>query len=87
MFGATDTYLQAFPPIQLPFVVRIEDEVDPVYYHGDVQDEDSLLEWIRQRTLPLFPEVCVVCRGNRPSTVARRSATLFRAESRPSCWW
>ena len=57
MFGATDSFFQVFPPIQLPFVIRMEDGVDPMYYRGDLQGEEVLSDWIRQRTLPLLPEV------------------------------
>lgn len=57
VFGATNSLFHVFPPIQLPFVIRIEDGVDPMYYQGDLYGEEALSDWIRQRTLPLLPEV------------------------------
>ena len=57
VFGATNSLFHVFPPIQLPFVIRIEDGVDPIYYQGDLHGEEALSDWIRQRTLPLLPEV------------------------------
>ena len=55
-FSITNQHLSRLPPIQPPYVVRIEGDEDYEYYTEESKHE-SLLDWIRQRTLPLLPEV------------------------------
>ena len=56
-FGATRMTLSLLPPITTPYIIRIEGEEDLQYYQLGNLEETPLLDWIRQRTLPLLPEV------------------------------
>lgn len=49
--------LTALPPIQAPYIIRLEGEEDLQYFRLADTKETPLLSWIRQRTLPLLPEV------------------------------
>ena len=49
--------LTALPPIRAPYIMRLEGEEDLQYFRVNDMEETLLLTWIRQRTLPLLPEV------------------------------
>lgn len=53
----TNRPISKLPPIQPPYVIRIEGDEDFEYFTEETQREVSLYTWIRQRTLSILPEV------------------------------
>ena len=53
----TNRPISKLPPIQPPYVIRIEGDEDFEYFTEETQREVSLYGWIRQRTLSILPEV------------------------------
>ncbi|KAK8796943.1 hypothetical protein WA588_001068, partial [Blastocystis sp. NMH] len=81
-FGATKTSLTTLPPIQPPFVIRLESEEDPQYYRLSDVAELPMMTWIRQRTLPLLPEFRgsafnVIVRSGKPTLLFALSPDYF----------
>ena len=78
-FGATHDPLQLLPPIQPPYVVRIEGDEDPLYYRSQNVTRDELFNWIRSRSLPLLPEY----RGRAYNDIVRsgKLTLLFALDS------
>ncbi|CBK21903.2 uncharacterized protein [Blastocystis hominis] len=85
-FGATHDPLQILPPIQPPYVVRIEGDEDPLYYRSQNVTRDELFNWIRSLSLPLLPEYRgrayndIVRSGKRTLLFALDSAALIDNE-------